>query len=209
MLRGTCCVPHWFCQMQMFRYVLWLGLVAGLCACVPKEVRLPGEYVRPAGRDIGAALPEAEACRIAAVVEDGRSEDDIASGFGLSMLKSADPAAWLRSGIFSLSSDRYRLVPPAGDTASNPPDLRMVVKLRKMYMLSLTTSKSATVVISVELADAQSRPFGNTMARGTDTSVNWAYGEGEIGSAFNGSLAQVLQRLDVYLNGQCRRFRQV
>jgi len=187
-----------------------------LTGCAPAHINLVSRYT-PSATEFERKIPveRGQTCKVVASIEDARTPEDVASGFGWKQVESKDVIAWLQSGVFSLESSQYQLVraEPANavaatsalmQTQQSQQTLNMSIKLRKMYIVSLTTSKNATIVMSVDLSNAQGLSIGQTYVRGTDTSVNWAGGEGETNSAFHSSLEQVLSKIDQYVADQCK-----
>lgn len=103
----------------------------------------------------------------------------------------------------SFRASGYRVVTTqAQPTAVAHQKLR--VRLKKAYIRGLHTSKSATVILAVETLDRDGTATGQEILRGTDTGVNWANGEDEINSAFNGALEGALIKAEAFFARQCR-----
>jgi hypothetical protein len=116
------------------------------------------------------------------------------------MIHSADTPAWLRSGIENLNRDpRIKF---AGDTAPAAEVVALDVELLKAYMLSLPTAKSANLVIRVRFSGRGGATSEQTY-RGLDSGMNWNSGAGEMQSAFDSAMVQVLKALDGDIIARC------
>jgi len=113
------------------------------------------------------------------------------------VVRAADSTAWLRSGLESLGRDGGITLVKAGD-----PDLVLSADLLKAYVMSVTTAKSANVVLSVHTSRrGVSAP--DQVYRGTDEGPNWIAGDDEAQGALNRALSQALVQVRGDLLKQC------
>lgn len=146
-------------------------------------------------------MPPTGPCTIRlAEVRDVRSDPSAMGSVGTRVVRAADAAAWVRSGLQSLNRDsRIRAV---DDSGADGLSLTLSVDLVQAYTMTITTEKSTNVVLRVRY-DRRGSPIGEQTYRGTDTSLNWTNGDAEIQSSFNAALAQLLLAVDRDILARC------
>jgi hypothetical protein len=97
-----------------------------------------------------------------------------------------DLPAWIDRAILKLGTEKFRI--STGET--QPPDAALMIRPRliKAYVDSITTSKTAVIVIEAEIV----RPDGTALTRhfrGQDAGANWGSGEGEVIESLRRALA--------------------
>lgn len=180
-----------------------LGATMLLGACSSSNVKTQiqeNAETRPA-----AVVTSQPSCKVATTILDSRSADEIVSGVGSTKVTPASIVEWVETGLSVHQTPNYQLSwkPLADEQPFTGQQLKMQLKLRKMYLLSQNTSKSTTIVLSAELFDAQGKSLGQTTSRGADTSVNWVNASGEAYAAFERSLDQALTGLDGFIAKHC------
>lgn len=99
----------------------------------------------------------------------------------------SDLPAWINQTMVRLGTEKFRVT-----TAQTPPQdvaLQIHPRLIKAYVDSITTSKTAVIVIEVDIV----RPDGTTLTRhfrGQDAGANWSSGEGEVIESLRRALAR-------------------
>lgn len=180
---------------------LWLCALLAACAS-SAPVTLDTRYRPVAQRDpqpaLGArpkAVPVA-AAPAACAFHVASFEDKRPSGATLGHIAGRavfldDIQAWVRSGLATL---------PGYADAPTPASIGLEVELVKAYLQSLTTAKTATVVMRVAYPGAAAAPV---QYRGTNTSVNWNSSDSEAREAMNLALGDVLARMRTDLGKHC------
>jgi len=172
-----------------------------LAACVSTKPVNLSEHFTPPRAAIGTAhVPAGGACVVTlAHIRDLRSDTQSMGYIGARPVRAADTAAWLRSGFQSLNRDpRIKIA----DGTSGASGLVLNVEMLKAYMISITTDKSATLVLRVRYT-AGNAPVQEQIYRGTNTSSNWDAGDGETQTAFDAALEQALLSIDADIVARC------
>ncbi|MGY4827479.1 hypothetical protein ACVNIS_02755 [Sphaerotilaceae bacterium SBD11-9] len=81
----------------------------------------------------------------------------------------------------------------------------MQVEVLRAYIHSLSTMKSANLVLRVHLATSGASTSLTKVYRGVDRSLNWSSSESEIQAAFDGAMAHLQQQLAEDLALTCRQ----
>lgn len=175
------------------------GLLA-LAACSTEPITLSQGF-KPTESSLSAhkSRDGQDICRIhIGDVTDKRTEKDTLGQIGDRVIRDADPAAWLRSGLLTLDRDKRIAI---ADSAKDA-DLDLDVDLLKAYIISITSDKSANVVVRVRYsrggADA-----GERVIRGTETGWNWNNGAGEVKTALDDALEDLLKSLAQDVETRC------
>jgi hypothetical protein len=177
-----------------------------LAGCAEKGPAVVSSEYKPADDAPGSTpyprqhskQPAASLCRVrVAEVVDARHDGAAMGYIGGRVIHAADAAAWTRSGLISIGEDGHLALVdnPSPDGA----DVVVSAELLKAYMQTQTEAKAATVVVRVHYVRRGGASETQTY-RGSDTSLNWANGDGETEHALNRAMAQVLAavRLDIY-----------
>jgi hypothetical protein len=131
-------------------------------------------------------------------VRDARADTQAMGDIGGRPIRATDNAAWIRSGLESLSRDQSVTL----GTAPAPGDWVLNAELVKAYMLSLTSDKSTTLVLRVHYAK-DGTPETQQIYRAGDSGWNWSSGEGETQSQFDTALAELVVQIDTDLRAKC------
>ncbi len=127
-------------------------------------------------------------CRLTvAEVKDIRADPSM-GGIGAHAASVPDPAAWVRDELKALSSNSALEIV----SADAHPDLTMNVELVKAYVQSITTTKSATVVLRVTFSG---RSTESKVYRGVHNAANWASTTGEMQGALKLALDSAVQQV--------------
>lgn len=153
--------------------------------------------------DTSSATP----CKIyVAEIDDKRRNKKNLGRAATSTVYTKDIIDWIGQGLVSLGSGRYKIVIQKEN--SEPvepvvPDYKISVFLKKAYIHSLSTSKSATLVLAVNYSQ-EGEDIRSSLYRGSDTSINWSSSQDEIHGAFNAAFIDLLDDLDKDLIELCR-----
>ncbi len=155
----------------------------------------------PASAHLREGSYVAGACHIRlAGIQDLRTDPQVMGDIGGRMIHATDTVGWVRSGLEGLKQDpRIRLDDQASTDAS---DLVLDVDLVKAYVLSITTEKTANVVLRVRYSRAGASA-GEKVYRGVDLGANWVSGADETQSTFDRALTQLLEELDTDVIAHC------
>lgn len=134
-------------------------------------------------------------------VRDVRADAQAMGSLGLRQVHAADSAAWIRSGLESLNRD-YRIT-VVDKLAAGDPGIDLNVELVKSYIETITTVKSASVVLRVRYR-RQGVALDEQYYRGVETGTNWANGIDETQSAFDSALAEILLAIDRDVITRCK-----
>jgi hypothetical protein len=86
--------------------------------------------------------------------------------------------------------------------SASPKDVELRVTLLKAHMISLSTYKSANIIVKVDTT-AQGRALSSKVYRGADGSINWASSESEVQAAFDSAMVDLKRQIAVDLSKQC------
>lgn len=177
------------------------GLLA-LAACSKEPIDLPSNFTPSYGASWAHSHGKSQTpCRIRiAQVSDKRTVKESMGNLGVRQVRSPDPAAWLKSGLETLGRD------PGLQIVDEQSDLDLDVELLKSYMLTITTDKSANVVVRVRYS-RNGAALGEQVIRGTRTGWNWSNGSGEAEGAFDDALGDLLNMLDQDVESRCTALR--
>lgn len=135
-------------------------------------------------------------------VADKRMDKDTMGQIGDRTIHDADPASWLRSGLLTLNRDKHITI--AGSQKDS--DLDLDVDLLKAYIISITSDKSANVVVRVHYS-RNGAALGERVVRGVETGWNWGNGADEVQTAFNYALEDLLKTLAQDVDSRCAALR--
>lgn len=184
--------------MRLVRIAALPVLLPVLAAC-SSPIDMPSQYTqRQTAHQAGNSHDRTvQACRVhLGTVGDLRSDTHAMGDVAGRPVRVSDSAAWVRSGVLSLDQDtRIAFV---GDAA----DLDLNVDLLKAYVMSITMNKASTVVARVRYS-RHGVDDGEQVYRGSDTSLNWASGEGETQAALDSALADLLNAIHRDVLSRC------
>lgn len=186
------------------RTALFLTVLLPVYACQNRPpVALSSQFSPPSRQSWPGAAAESDPAHPCPVrvtdVRDLRTDPEAMGATVGRLIRSADTAAWVRSGFMSLGQDR-RLQMLEGD---GPNDLAIEVDILKAYAMSVTgETRAANVVLRLHYS-RYGAPSGEQIYRGTENGVNWANGEGETQSSFDDALADLLKAVDRDLVTRC------
>lgn len=114
-------------------------------------------------------------------------------------VREADMLGWLGSGMSSLAADGYRV-----DTSTPGSDQLMVhMELLKAYMRAAGTSIATNIVVRITYLRADGTSLGQQIYRGSDTSIDWVGGDGEINTDFRLATTDLLKQVAQNLSRYC------
>jgi len=151
----------------------------------------------PRAPNASAAQPAEHACRVRlAEFHDELTDPGTMGSIGFRPIR-ADTAAWVRSGLGTLARDPRIQFVDGGQA-----DLDLNVSLLKAYMISITTEKSANVVLRIRYTrpDASS---DEQVYRGVDTGLDWAGTTDETQGALDDALAEALASIQRDVLARC------
>ncbi len=99
----------------------------------------------------------------------------------------SDLPAWIDQTMLRLGTEKFRVA--ASPTAQQEIALQVQPRLIKAYVDSITSSKTAVIVIEMEIV----RPDGTKWIRhfrGQDAGANWSSGEDEVVASLRRALAR-------------------
>jgi hypothetical protein len=179
-----------------------IGAVLSLAACATSPIALSSQFSPPSQQAwLGKPATSDRPCRVRiAAVRDLRTDPEAMGVTGLRLIRSADAAAWVRSGFVALGHDRRLQI--VDDAAQG--DVVMDVEILKAYAMSVTgETRAASVVLRVHYS-RDGAPAGEQIYRGTENGLNWSSGEGETQSSFDAALADLLKTVDSDLVARCK-----
>ncbi len=143
-------------------------------------------------------------CKIyVAQIEDKRLNRQNLGRAASSTVYTKDIIDWIGQGLVSLGGGIYKVVIPKENSEPVMSDYKISVFLKKAYIHSLSTSKSATLVLAVNYSQ-KGDDIKYSLYRGSDTSINWSSSQDEIHGAFNAAFIDLLDDLDKDLIELCR-----
>jgi hypothetical protein len=173
------------------------SLLLGGCSSQPYS--LSSQFTPPESPAWSTAATAS--CRVRVTEIHDLRADPLSMGvIGNRPIRGADAPAWVRSGLDSLGLDQRILL--VGAELGNDADLALSLDLLKAYMHSITTQKSANVVLRVRYS-RHGQPLDEQVYRGVDTGGNWAQGDGETQEAFDAALAESLTAIDRDIRTRC------
>jgi len=182
--------------------VLFFAITAGGCVSYT-PVHVPMNFDdndRYETTDTSSATP----CKIyVAEIEDKRRNKKNLGRASTSTVYTKDIIDWIGQGLVSLGGGRYKVVIQKENPEPVVPDYKISVFLKKAYIHSLSTSKSATLVLAVNYSQ-EGEDIRSSLYRGSDTSINWSSSQDEIHGAFNAAFIDLLDDLDKDLIELCR-----
>lgn len=175
-----------------------------LAACSKEPINLPADFTPPEASLTSTnyhkkSAPDPDVCHVMiSTVLDKRTDKDSNGLLGWRVVHYADTAAWMRSGLQSLNRDKRILI----SDKSEDSDLVLDIDILKVYVINITTDKSANVVVRVHYSRG-GVPLGDQVIRGVETGWNWANGSDETESAFDDALEDMLKSLDQDIESRC------
>ena len=136
-------------------------------------------------------------------IDDKRRNKENLGRAASSTVYTNDIIEWIGQGLVSLGGGIYKVVIQKGNSDPVVPDYELSVFLKKAYIHSLSTSKSATLVLAVNYSQ-EGNDIKSSLYRGSDTSINWSSSQDEIYGAFNAAFIDLLDDLDKDLIELCR-----
>jgi hypothetical protein len=180
------------------RFAATLFCTLALSSCAKDPVVLSSEF-RPSFGSVAGEAPHGAPCRVRlAEITDERVDAQSMGDIGGRPIR-ADTLAWVRSGLASLDGGGQITIVQA-----EPADLALKVELLKAYVISITTVKSANVVLRVRYAHGSSG-LDDRIYRGSEVGPNWMSTTGETEAALNGALSQVLDTIREDTLTRCSR----
>jgi hypothetical protein len=184
--------------MRLGSGLVLAGLCLGLCACAagpPVEIAAapPAPASPPSRPHLG---PMCHA--YVADVSDLRPDKENMGEAGIRVVHSANAAEWVRAGLGGLEAGGAITV--VGDPAQA--DVELKVQILKAYVFTPQTAKAATVVLRVNYA-GKAAPAGPRTYRGSDTTMDWANGDGEMKAALDRALAQAVGAMRIDISPVC------
>ena len=173
-----------------------LACLVALSGCENTPITLKPQFTPPMGwlqpARRGAAKAPVAVCRIGlAAIRDSRLDPGSMGSIAYRTLRMPDSAAWFRAGFLALNRDPRLKLSEGMQNA----DLVMDVEVVKAYVMSITSSKTATVIFRVRYS-RQGTPLDEQIYRGDNVNWNWNSGEGESQSALDGTMAEALKQID-------------
>ena len=132
-------------------------------------------------------------------VQDMRTDkEDLGKVIG-KPVHEGDMAGWLTSGVISLEADGYRV-----DTSASGSDQLIVhMDLLKAYMHGVGTSIVTNIVTRITYMRADGTILGQQVYRGSDTSIDWVGGDGEVNTDFRLATTDLLKQVEQDLSHYC------
>ena len=139
-------------------------------------------------------------CRLRiAPVRDARIDPGSVGSLGGVAVHFNDTAGWIGAALNSLGRDpAIHIV-----TDDSEPDLVLDVEIVKAYVATITTEKSARVVLHVH-ASGRGVAARDDYYSGSDVSPNWINGRAETEGALNDALTNVVRQIDKDVVTWCR-----
>lgn len=139
-------------------------------------------------------------CRVRiASVRDTRGDPGSVGNLAGLAVHFTDTAGWVGSALDSLGRDpAIRIV-----TDGSEPDLVLDVEIVKTYVATITTEKTARVVLRVH-ASGQGVTARDAYYSGSDTSPNWIGSRAETEGALNDALTNAVRQIDRDVVTWCR-----
>jgi hypothetical protein len=173
--------------------------IGALSGCVPKPIEIRPQPLPPAQE---AQKATARSCAVTvAEIKDVRSDQQTMGNLGGRPLYVTDAAAWVRAGIAARRTpDPVRY----GDSlAAHPDEPTLKIELIKAYIITITSVKSANVVLRVTRSQNGSEPQ-TQIYRGRDTGLNWAASDDEAQGALDAALSDALDRMETDMKMRCQ-----
>ena len=182
-----------------------LACLVALSGCENTPITLKPQFTPPMGwlqpARRGAAKAPVAVCRIGlAAIRDSRLDPGSMGSIAYRTLRMPDSAVWFRAGFLALNRDPRLKLSEGRENA----DLVMEVEVVKAYVMSITSSKTATVIFRVRYS-RQGTPLDEQIYRGDNVNWNWNSGEGESQSALDGTMADALRQIDRDALVRCAR----
>jgi hypothetical protein len=122
-----------------------------------------------------------------APAQDIRSNREDLGIVGGRPFSGSDLSAWINQTMLRLGTEKFRV--STSQTIPHDTALEIYPRLVKAYVDSITTSKTAVIVLEVVII----RPDGSKIVRhfrGQDAGVNWSSSEGEVVESLRRALAR-------------------
>jgi hypothetical protein len=111
-------------------------------------------------------------------------------------------AAWVDEALGGLSAPAWFAA--RGEAPGSPAALTLRPRILKAYVDSLAVTKTAVVVLEVDLA-GPSGPAETRRYRGQHASMNWASGEDEVRNGLHAAMADAAQKLSAEVDAWLTR----
>ena len=146
------------------------------------------------------AMKPGGVCRLRiASVRDTRVDPGSVGSMGPVAVHFADTAGWIGSALNSLARDpAIRIV-----TDYSQADLVLDVEIVKAYISTITTEKTAKVVLHVRTS-GRGVTARDDYYSGSDMSLNWVGGRAETEGALNDALTNAVRQIDRDVVTWCR-----
>ena len=87
--------------------------------------------------------------------------------------------------------------------SKDPARIDIGISLLKAHMISLSTYKSANIIVKVD-PTVEGQLSSSKVYRGRDGSINWASSESEVQAAFNSAMNDLKQQIAEDISKQCK-----
>jgi len=166
--------------------VLLLIALATGCTTAPMQMALAEPAVARVRKPAATRVPV-----VFAPFVDQRPEFQRASSgsVGGREVRAKDVASWINRSLQNLSGRQFQ-----PGQAGDPAAWHIIPRLRQFYASDLRVSKSANIVIELEIRPPAGEPL-TRIYRGRITSVNWWNASGEVESAVTDAFQDCLKRL--------------
>ncbi len=162
-----------------------------------------GASLAPLNGALAATAPAGPlpgACKVRLLpVHDTRADPTTMGSIGGKPVQSPDGPSWVMLALQTLGQDNHiNLV--AGDATDA--DIDVNVDLLKAYVISLTMSKSANVVVRAHYSHGANPPE-DVVYRGVETGTNWASTQSESRGALGAALSQIVTQVHADVLQRC------
>jgi len=183
--------------------ILLAGLVAGafFTGCAVTPIRLPSEWHFTDPAQV-PPRPSASCLLQFSPMEDLRPTKDSLGSVGGRFVYVDDIAAWLKSGFRLLEKSGHSCEFETKEAQSPPHALRMSTALNVANVRSSSSSRAATVVLTIRYFRGD-RLLGQRTYRGSSTGVNWFGSQSEITDQFAEAFSQLLKAVSHDIAAYC------
>lgn len=174
--------------------------MGGAYAPLPPKPQPGSEYLKPE-----RAKKPVVSCEVyLEKIDDLRADKEHMGSVAGRPIHGVDMLTWLSTGLSTLDAAGYRM----DSEPSQAANLVVDVELLKAYLESQSTSIASTIVVRVTYKRPDATVLGQQLYRGSDTSLNWANGDGEINTDFKLATADMLQKVQPDMGRYCASARQ-